>query len=61
MKKYTYTSLLNPKNIEQTIDAINLKNSPPEDTQVHITFTTELMMDLCVRIKQLEQIFGGGN
>ena len=59
MKKYT--SLLHPKNLEQTIDAIKLKQSPPEDTDVQITFTSELMMDVCVRIKRLEdQIFLAG-
>lgn len=55
MSEYTYQKFFSPRNIEQALLAIAVKNSPPENVdRVDIMLTTELIMDLCVRVKQLE-------
>lgn len=55
MNGYFYEQFLAPKTIEEALLAIAIKQSPPEHTdRVHITLTSELVMDICVRVKQLE-------
>ena len=55
MSENTYQKFFSPRNLEQALLAIAVKNSPPENVdRVDIYLTTELIMDLCVRIKQLE-------
>lgn len=55
MSEGFYQQYFYPKNIEQALLAIAVKQSPPEHVDdVQITLTVELMMDLCVRVKQLE-------
>jgi hypothetical protein len=43
-----------PKTIEELLMDIALKNNPPPDTVVDIMVMTELISDICLRIRELE-------
>jgi hypothetical protein len=45
---------LYPKTVEQLLMDVAFRDNPPPDTAVHIVVMAELVTDICLRIRELE-------
>jgi hypothetical protein len=45
---------VSPKTIEEMLMAVALQDNPPPNTVVEIVMMAELMTDMCMRIRELE-------
>jgi hypothetical protein len=43
-----------PKTIEQLLKDVDFRDNPPPNTLVDIIVTAELVTDICLRIRELE-------
>ena len=54
MTGYKHQHIVYPKTIEELLMDVALKKNPPPDTVVEVVIMAELISDICMRIRELE-------